>query len=66
MYKLYLKVKQKGLEHFDKSMKIGYYDFQYIAKRSTGYIIKIGCHLIREAEIEEFIERNSLQDWRNI
>ena len=66
LYKLYLNVKQKGLEYFDKSMKIGYYDFKHITKYSTSYTIKIGCHLIREAEIEEFIERNNLQDWKNI
>lgn len=67
LYKLYLKIKADKTILIYKpevQVKVGVYTLNNIYNYDSGSIIKVGCHELHEKEIEEFIERNGLQDWR--
>lgn len=59
LYKLYIKVRNES-NMYTKRDRIGNYILEYIDKNVFGWYIKIGCHLIYDKQIDDFINRNKL------
>lgn len=68
MFQIFNKVRQGSIDKvftLDK-FKVGFYDFNKIHYIDGHWYVVIGCHSIRDTEIDLFINKYNLEEWKQM
>lgn len=68
LFQLFNKIRQGSTDkvYNSEKFKVGYYDFNRIEYRNEHWFVVVGCHDIRDTEIDLFINQYNLEEWKQM